>query len=266
MCNPIMKRSVVFAATLSLLLLFVGCGAIKRAGERDRPKPLLAGNPDSSAALVVHCVALLDPVFDEGTTRPGGFLSRLFHTAPKYPSKCRLMGGLLIDDAGESYPGRGRDEYLVFNKLPPGEYRLSEVVAIYDLNSAEVDAWYNCDLAEDEPQCPEYLRSEFIFPDVEDFDVTVQTGEITYWGRMLVKELLCPPYRGKDPSLRAKYENEYRLVEYDKHRFNVGDDYKIKASSKAEVKALKELYEDCRDCLWKEQLRARLDHLTKEAS
>jgi hypothetical protein len=227
------------------------------------PPPLLAGSPDSTAALAVHCEALFDPTLEGNPLELGKLLGRAFENALDHPSKCDLKTGLLVNDTGNSFHGRGKDELLVFANLPQGDYRLSELTATYFLASSEAEYYYDCDQAEDVFGCPEYLEFTFILPAVDDFKFKVETGGISYFGTLVVKETDAPPYPGHLDSDEVDF-GPLRHIETDKTRREVGEEYTVTIDGKREVDVLKELQKDCRECLWRSHLEERIGRLSKE--
>jgi hypothetical protein len=248
------KHPRVVILGVVILLLLSGCSSSGMWIAGGHP-PLFVGTADSTGALAIRCDALFDP---KGKSYSAGELvGGLFGLGTEYPAKCGIRKGVVVNDTGGRFLGIGNGKVVFFDNLPSGEYQLAEIEATYSLSSDEMKEFYDCDHeGKNTPggahcHCTELLKLTFILPSANALRCTVQAGEITYLGTLILHEDRTPPY-GKE-ARRAIFEGHTKL-RTDTTSREVGDAYKVTVDREAMLVALKKLREECEDCPWRNEL------------
>jgi hypothetical protein len=238
---------------LAFIALAGGCASVLDSLlDLEDKAPIDLGSPDSTCILIVACEVKYDP----GVCKIGKLLSRAITGAPR----AALTSGRAMDTLKNKFEGfpleyarEGSENLLIFPRLKPGVYRLSNILAQYKLDADERKCHYRVD--DDElDTAPAYLEFDFIFEPkyAGDFTFTLDAGECAYLGKLSVVNEDAPPYD------RKRYESN---VQIDCDKCWIKDNYTLDRANEHEVKAMEKLLSKYKVNPWRESWRSRLVEL-----
>lgn len=242
------KRSkvAIFVGMFCLILWGLhGCTTLKKMGlvnEVIEPTPEF-GSPDSTASVYLDCKVFYDPPHDGNIFELGDYLADALFDAIKGLEEVNgIRGANLLSDDGQSIYGNsfgvdwsGSEELIIFGDLPPGNYRLSQIMATYRDKHEESHYDHEKGKWVDE-EVWSYDSTTIDIPAgvLDELSFEIQAGEPRYVGLLIVID-----ERG------ARENNQYR----------------IEFMPKYEKKACKRLIKKYKESPWVSRWQERLAEL-----